>query len=158
MITIRQILGAFLALFCLSGFAAESERLISLKQDFEGAGGRTWELILKPDGSIVEELWNLHARSVSEVEIVKTIRIVPREQISQLVFNASELIKGLPKYINTSETTTVDPKTKAIRVTREGKELFVGWSSYEDLSHTEKAAEFERSWNSIKKLLLGASA
>ncbi|WP_217647933.1 hypothetical protein, partial [Dokdonella immobilis] len=85
--------------------------------------------MLKEDGSVVEEQYNIDAADIRSIEVIKVVRNVGQDQVHSLVAEASELMKSLPE--NVDERIYVDPETKVIRVSFDGRKLFSGWSSYE---------------------------
>jgi hypothetical protein len=127
---------------------------LSLRQDFSGAGARTWELRLNTDGSVVEERENIFGKVQSEIYSIKRVRKISRKDTTALVIRAAELMSGLPEYLDNGRI-EVDPETKAIRVQLEGNEHFAGWASYSSTLPNSETKEFERVWVQIQRLLLG---
>lgn len=165
-----HLVSLFLCLaFSANGVAAADEPVLSIRQDFSGAGARTWELMLKEDGTVVEEGYNIYAHEVSSIDVVRKIRKVSPRKIQQLVGRATELIQGLPEDVGrvleidpltkvVKERIFVDEETKAIRIRKNGQKLFAGWSSYEHTLPNGDTEKFKRAWNSIQALLRGPDA
>lgn len=174
---IARIALLLFGLICSIDVAAyETDALVSIRQDSAGLGARTWELFLKTDGTVIEETYNIYARDISSMDIVKKVRRVPKRQIPQLVASAAKLIEGLPHDVGKElvidpvtkevvvnpvtkepmERIVVDPETKAIRIRLGEQELFAGWSSYESTQPNDKTEQFQRAWQSLQDLLRGA--
>jgi hypothetical protein len=136
--------------------AYETEALISLRQDFSGLGAHTWELVLKQDGSVVEEQYDIYAKGPGQIETSKRIRSISPEQAQQLASQAAKLIEGMPTDIE--ERIVVDPETKAIRIKSGGRKLFAGWSLYESTPPSNATRAFQEAWIVIEKLLRGPSS
>jgi len=153
----------------VNGFAADQEPLVSLRQNFDGLGARTWELILKADGTVVEEQYDIYAHNANSIDIIKRVRKVPHREIQRLVARAAELTKNLPFDVGEQtfvdpvtkavrEVIVADPETKAIRFSVNDQKHLVGWSSYESTPPTDKTEEFQRAWETLRAALLSPDA
>jgi hypothetical protein len=131
--------------------AYETEALVSLRQDQSGHGVQTWELMLRKDGTIVEEQYNIYVKDPARFETSKEVRRVSQEQARQLASKAGELIAGLPEDVETR--IVVDPETKAIRIRVGEKKLFAGWSLYESTPPSDGTRAFQRAWDAIEAIL-----
>jgi hypothetical protein len=142
--------------FALSSCASayETDALISLRQDASGLGARTWELMLKTSGAIVEETYDISAKDGDHIESSRIIRRVPTEQSRELAARAAQLIEGLPKTVD--DRIVVDPETRAIRIQSGGQKLFVGWSLYESTPPSNQTRAFTHAWEAIRTMLAGA--
>lgn len=128
-----------------------TEALVSLRQDQSGHDVQTWELMLRKDGTIVEEQYNIYVKDPAQFETSKEVRRVSQEQARQLASKAAELIAGLPEDVETR--IVVDPETKAIRIRVGEKKLFAGWSLYESTPPSDRTRAFQRAWDAIEAIL-----
>jgi len=60
--------------------AYETDALVSLRQDQSGHGVHMWELMLKKDGTIVEEQYNIYVKDPAQIETSTRVRRASQEQ------------------------------------------------------------------------------
>ena len=128
--------------------------LIVLKRDFEGAGGRTEELRLTAAHELLEERWNVHAKTIEELSTTVILAKLTKAESDELVAFAAAEVHSLPKYVNDTDKAFVDPTFQVIRVRVGSEELFSGLEFPEETPDTAESRHFQRVWNALRQRLL----
>lgn len=150
---IRLVAVVFLLALAANGWCAERKPLISLREVFVGDAWRTRELMLRADGSVVEERYDWSKLPAPAYHRMRVLRRLPREQVKRIIAIAMSQMRALPKIVDEYRPAPIDPESKAIRVQAAGIEVFSGWAAYNDAAPSGQNELFQHVWEALDSLL-----